>query len=178
MDNTSMDNANMDNTALDKVPEYILDRVFDAPRELVWQAWTDPTLLAEWYGPGIQTTIHKFDLKPGGMWLNEMSWDGNSNYSKMVFQEVLEPEKLVWHHSSTDSAWNIINNPMMADWPRILLTTVTFEEEAGKTKVRLSQIPLNATEAELTCFAKMMAGMDNGWGKGYAIIDQILEDLE
>ncbi len=43
-------------------PEFILDRVFNAPRELVWQAWTDPELLHHWYGPGVETVIHKFDL--------------------------------------------------------------------------------------------------------------------
>jgi len=53
-------------------PKYILDREFDAPREMVWQAWTDPELLARWYGPGVETIIHKFDLKPDGLWLNEM----------------------------------------------------------------------------------------------------------
>ncbi len=67
------------------VPEYILDRIFDAPRELVWRAWTDPELLQRWYGPGAETTIHEFDLKPGGFWLNEMKWGGKSNFQKSSF---------------------------------------------------------------------------------------------
>ena len=99
---------------MSEIPEYKLDRIFDAPREMVWRAWTDPELLHRWYGPGIETTIHQFDLKPGGAWLNEMKWGGNSDYSKMVFQEVSEPEKLIWHHSSADSDWNIITRPMLA----------------------------------------------------------------
>ena len=44
------------------LPEYILERVFNAPRELVWRAWTDPDVLHRWYGPGVETTIHRFDL--------------------------------------------------------------------------------------------------------------------
>ena len=74
---------------MSELPEYVLDRVFDAPREMVWRAWTDPELLHRWYGPGAETIIHKFDLKPGGMWLNEMKWGDNSNFQKVVFQEVI-----------------------------------------------------------------------------------------
>ncbi len=159
------------------IPEYILDRVFDAPREMVWKAWTDPELLQRWYGPGIETIIHGYDLKPGGAWLNEMKWGDKSDRSKMLFQEVVPEEKLVWHHSSTDMDWNVASNPMMPDWPRVLLTTVTFEEAGDKTNVRLTQVPIDATEAEITCFASMMSGMDNGWGGGYKIIDEILAEM-
>ncbi len=159
------------------LPEYILDRVFDAPRDMVWRAWTDPALLARWYGPNVETIIHKFDLKPGGVWLNEMKWGDKSNCSKMTFQEVVAPEKLVWHHTMTDTDWNIAANPMMPDWPRILLTTVTFEENGATTNVRLTQIPFEATAAEIACFKEAMAGMDKGWGSGYAILDEMLREL-
>lgn len=160
------------------LPEYILDRIFDAPRDMVWRAWTDPELLQRWYGPGVETTIHKFDLKPGGAWLNEMKWGDKSDLSKMIFQEVVPQEKLVWHHSSTDGDWNVISSLMMPDWPRVLLTTVTFEDKGDKTNVRLSQIPIDATDAEIACFANMMAGMSKGWGSGYAIMDEIFVELQ
>lgn len=160
------------------LPEYVLDRVFEAPREMVWKAWTDPELLSRWYGPGVETIIHKFELKPGGMWLNEMKWGEKSDLSKIVFQEVVPQEKLVWHHSSADADWNVISSLMMPDWPRVLLTTVTFEDSGNQTNVRLSQIPIDPTDAEIACFAKMMAGMDNGWGKGYAIMDEVLAELQ
>ncbi len=161
-----------------EIPEYKLERIFEAPRELVWRAWTDPELLHRWYGPGIETIIHKFDLKPGGSWLNEMKWGGNSDFSKMVFQEVTPPSMLVWHHSSSDSDWNIITSPMMADWPRILLTTVVFEDRGNRTNVRLTQVPIEATDAEIACFAAKMAGMDKGWGSGYAIMDELFVELQ
>lgn len=160
-------------------PEYILNRVFDAPREMVWRAWTDPDLLSRWYGPGADTIIHEFDLKPGGMWLNEMKWGDRSHFQKVVFQDVMRPERMVWHHySSTDSDWNSTPNPMMADWPRLLLTTVTFADKGEKTDVRLTQIPLEATDAEIACFAGAMAGMDKGWGGGYAIMDELFAELQ
>ena len=159
------------------VPEYVLDREFDAPRELVWRAWTDPELLAQWYGPGVETTIHNFDLRPGGTWLNEMDFGGKSDYQRMEFVEVTEPEKIVWNHCSADADWNVGPNPMMPDWPAKLLTTVTFIESDGKTTVRLSQIPVDATEKECETFAQMMSNMDGGWGSGYKVIDEILQEL-
>ena len=158
--------------------EFVVDREFKAPRELVWRAWTEPELLSQWYGPGVETVIHEFALEPGGVWLNEMKMSAGSDYQKIIFTEVIEPEKLVWHHCSADADWNIVANPMMPDWPRKLLTTVTFEASAGGTKVRLSQLPLDATEAEIACFARMKDGMSGGWGKGYEVIDSIVSELE
>ncbi len=163
---------------MNDLPKYQLDRVFDAPRDLVWRAWTEPEMLARWYGPNVETIIHQFDLEPGGSWLNEMKWDGNSNYSKMVFQEIKPPELLIWHHySATDADWNSVTNPMMPDWPPLMLTTVVFEDMGDQTQVRLTQVPMDATPAQLACFAEAMSGMDNGWGSGYAILDQIFTEL-
>jgi uncharacterized protein YndB with AHSA1/START domain len=163
---------------MSEMPEYKLERSFDAPRDIVWRAWTDPEILHRWYGPNIETIIHEFDLQPGGSWLNEMKWGDNSDFSKMVFQEVDPPSLLVWHHSSTDANWNIITSPMMADWPRVLLTTVVFEDMGEKTNVRLSQVPLDATDAEIVRFGETMSGMDKGWGSGYVLIDELLIELQ
>lgn len=162
---------------MSELPEYVFDRIFDAPREMVWRAWTDPNILPQWYGPNVETIIHEFDLKPGGAWLGEMKWGDTSHYSKVVFQEIQHQEKLVWHHSSSDADWNIAANSMMPDWPKTLLTTVTFEDRGDQTNVRLTQVPIDATEAEISCFAAMMAGMDKGWGSGYAILDEVLAKL-
>ncbi len=161
------------------LPEFVLDREFQAPRELVWKAWTDPELLARWYGPNIETVIHKFDIEIEGEWLNEMKMQNGSSFQKVIFKEIIEPEKLVWHHySSVDSDWNPMVSEMMPDWPRLLLTTVTFEEIGDKTNVRLSQIPLEATDSEIACFAKMMEGMSHGWGAGYSIMDEMFVELQ
>lgn len=163
---------------MSKLPEYVFERVFDAPREMVWRSWTDPELLAEWYGPGIETIIHAYDLTPGGAWLNEMKWGEKSDLSKMVFQEVVPNEKLVWHHSSADADWNVAPNQMMPNWPKTMLTTVVFADDDGGTKVTLTQVPMDATDAEIACFGEMMRGMDNGWGSGYKIMDKILAKLQ
>lgn len=163
---------------MNELPTYVLDRVFDAPRELVWKAWTDPDLLPRWYGPRVETIIHRLDVKPGGLWLNEMRWGGNAHYQRVEYTDVSPPDRLVWLHSVSDADWNIIANPMMPDWPRVLLTTVTFEEEAGRTRVRLTWIPHEASEAEVACFAAAIDGMDKGWNAGMELLAAVLAELQ
>lgn len=161
------------------LPEYTFKRVFDAPAPLVWKAWTTPELLSRWYGPGATTTIHKFDLKPEGLWLHEMAWGENSNFQKVIFKEIIPERKITWHHHScTNANWEDISNPMMPDWPHLLLTEVTFAGNEDNTIVILKQIPMEATQAEIDCFTEMMSNMDGGWGSGYKIIDEILKELE
>lgn len=163
---------------MSELPEYVLDRIFDAPRPLVWRAWTDPQHLARWYGPGVETIIHKFDLRPGGVWLNEMKWGDKSMLSIAEFTKVEAQDCMVWNHSAADADWKPIANPMMPDWPKTLLTTVTFEDVGEKTKVRLVWTPVDASEAEIACFAGSMSKMGGGWESGYAIIDEILAELQ
>ena len=160
------------------MPNYVLERVFDAPRELVWKTWTDPKLLPRWYGPNVETIVHRLELKPGGLWLVEMKWGGKSMYQRVEYTEVVSPERLVWLHSSSDANWNIIPSPMMADWPRVLLTTVTFEETGGQTNLRLTWAPHQASSAEIACFTAAIAGMGKGWDAGMKLLAELLAELQ
>ena len=160
------------------LPEYVLERVFDAPRELVWRTWTEPEFLARWYGPGVETIVHTLDVTPGGLWLNEMKWGDNSNYQRVEYTEVIPPERLVWLHSNADAHWNIAPNPMMPDWPRVLLTTVTFEEVGEGTRMRLTWVPHEASEKEVAGFSAAIANLDKGWGAGMELLTELLEELK
>jgi uncharacterized protein YndB with AHSA1/START domain len=159
------------------LPTYVLERVFDAPRDLVWKAWTDPKLLPRWYGPNVETIVHRLDLKPGGLWLVEMKWRGKSNYQRIEYNEVTLPERLVWLHSNSDANWNVTLSPMMPDWPRVLLTTVTFEEDGGRTKLRLTWIPYEASEAEVVCFTAAIERIGKGWDAGMELLAKLLAEL-
>ena len=165
-------------TKVGDLPTYVLERAFDAPRELVWKSWTDPELLPRWYGPGVETIMHRLDLKPGGLWLLEMQWGGTSQYQRVEYTEVSPPQRLVWLHSSSDADWNVIDNPMMPRWPRVLLTTVTFEQDGAQTKLRLTWVPHEASEAEIAGFAEALGGMDKGWGAGMELLAEQLAELQ
>jgi uncharacterized protein YndB with AHSA1/START domain len=159
------------------LPEYKIERVFSGPVHLVWRAWTEPEILSQWYGPGVETIIHKFDLVPGGSWLNEMKWGDKSDLSKMVFQEIVPEARLVWLHTSTDADWNDITHPMMEDWPLKILTIVDFEAVGDQTTVTLTLRPVDATETEISCFLENAPGFKKGWGSGFALMDDILAKM-
>jgi len=160
------------------LPQYVLDRAFAAPREMVWKAWTDPKLLSHWYGPNIETVIHKFDLHPGGLWLNEMKMGDTSMLSKSVFGEVVPGERLTFDQSSTDKDWNVVASPMMPDWPKVISNVITFEDAGDSTKLRLVWSPVDPTEAELACFEGAVSNMGKGWESGFAILDEMLKDMQ
>jgi len=80
--------------------EIVITRSFDAPRELVWQAMTDPRHVVHWWGPrGFTTTIEKMDVRPGGVWKHTMRGPDGANYpNKSIFKEVVKPERIVYCH--------------------------------------------------------------------------------
>jgi uncharacterized protein YndB with AHSA1/START domain len=79
--------------------ELVFTRVYDAPRELVFEAWTDPKHLTQWWGPnGFTTTIHEMDVRPGGVWRLVMHGpDGKDYNNRIAFLEVVKPERLVYN---------------------------------------------------------------------------------
>jgi uncharacterized protein YndB with AHSA1/START domain len=80
--------------------EIVITRVFDAPREMVWEAWTDPKQVVQWWGPrGFTTTIQEMEVRPGGVWRQVMRGpDGTEYPNKSVFIEVVKPERIVLSH--------------------------------------------------------------------------------
>ena len=112
---------------LDQDPCVILgSRVVDAPRELVWQVWTDPKHLAQWWGPnGFRTTTSAYDLRPGGVWRFVMHGpDGRDYQNRITFDEIVKPERLAYHHGGGDDVE-----------PVQFHSTVTFEDLGGRTRV-------------------------------------------
>ncbi|MFZ4453532.1 SRPBCC domain-containing protein [Salibacterium aidingense] len=111
--------------------DLILERVFDAPRELVFKVFTQSDHLANWWGPeGWTTTNYQMDVRPDGVWHYCMrSEDGEESWNKAIYQEILEPEKLVYTDVFSDEEGSTLEN-----MPQVLVT-LYFEEHGGKTKV-------------------------------------------
>jgi uncharacterized protein YndB with AHSA1/START domain len=109
--------------------EMIITRVYDAPRELVFDAWTDPDHLSEWWGPnGFRTTVHAQDLRPGGSSRYTMHGPDGTDYPNLQqYEEVAPPSRLVYAHGSPEE-------------PGMFLVTVTFDDEGGKTRITLRSL--------------------------------------
>jgi len=158
--------------------EYILERQFDAPREHVWQAWTDAAMVSEWYGPNAETIIHQFDVTPGGQWHNEWKMGDNSMYQRLDYVEVEAPERLVYRMNSSNESWEVVAMPMMPNWPKTVLTTVTLADRDGGTHMTIVQTPVDCTDEEDAMFQQSIDHMNGGWNQGFDIIDSLLIKLK
>jgi len=142
--------------------EIVLSRVFDAPRELVFKAWTDAEHLSQWFGPkGFTTTTHEIDVRVGGRWRFEMrAPDGQRFDNRIVFLEVRAPELLVFDHGSDKD-----------DDDKRFRVTVTFDEQSDKkTVVTMRQLHPSKAQRDATI----------GFGAvelGYQTIDKLAEHL-
>ena len=160
--------------------EFVISRTFDAPRDLMWKAWTESDRLAKWFGPKGVTIFHsKNDLRPGGVYHYGMrTADGNAMWGKWIYREVVKPERLVFVVSFSDEKGGITRHPLAADWPLEMLSTVTFEERQGKTTVTVRWSALNATEAERKAFAARRDGMKQGWTGTFDQLEAYLKEAE
>jgi uncharacterized protein YndB with AHSA1/START domain len=143
---------------------FAISRVFDAPRALVFKAWTEPERLAQWWGPkGFAMTVARIDLRVGGTFLYSMKTEGFERWGKFVYREILASERLAFVVSFSDAAGGITRAPFSATWPLEVLSTVTFTETAGKTTMAMTGVPINATAEERRALFGGHGSMQQGW---------------
>ncbi len=146
------------------VRELVIERSFDAPRELVFKAWTEPERLMRWWGPKGFTTLNcTIDLRPGGvMHFCMRSPDGQDIWCKGVYQEIVAPERIVCTSCFSDAEGNLVQPThygLSADWPAETLMSVTFDEQDGKTKLTLRQAGVPMTPER--------SGAVQGWTESF-----------
>jgi uncharacterized protein YndB with AHSA1/START domain len=145
--------------------EIVIIRTVNAPRALVWQAWTQPHHIAQWWGPnGFRTTIHEMTVEVGSVWRFIMHGPDGTDYPNLiVYREIVAPERLVFDHSDD------VPNP--TDTFR---STVTFEDEGGRTKVTMRAV-FATPEARA---AALKFGADEGGKQTLARLDEHLSTMK
>jgi len=118
--------------------EIVISRVLDAPRSLVFDVWTDPIHVGEWYGPrGFTITTHKMDVRPGGTWNFVMHGPEGVDYqNRIIFIEVDRPYRLVYSHAGEEGE------------PSQFQVTLTFEEHDGKTLLTMRSLFESAADRD------------------------------
>lgn len=151
--------------------ELLITHLFDAPRELVFNAWTDPEQLKHWYAPDGCTIVFKsIDVRVGGKFHSCIHDPLHGDcWIKGLYQEVTFPEKLVFSMILSNEQGDTVsaseaNKP--DDWPQALITTVIFTPAGKQTKVTLHQT-VPAAEAKKT-------GAYQSWLKMFALLNNIL----
>lgn len=148
-----------------------ITRTFDAPRELVWKAWTNPKHFIQWWGPkNFTTPTCKIDLRVGGKLFYCMrSPEGQDLWATGVYKEINPPEKIVFSDSFADAEGNIVSAQyygMSSDIPLEMKITVMFENIGGKTKMTLKHERLPKIEID-------MAG--TGWNESLDKLEEFLK---
>ncbi len=127
--------------------ELVIARTFNVPRDILWKYWTEPEYMKRWWGPKDYTTpTVEIDFRLGGKYLSAMrSPEGKDTWSTGVYEEIVPPEKIVVTDSFADENGNVVSAEyygMQGDFPLTARISVTFEDEAGKTRMTLRHIGL------------------------------------
>jgi uncharacterized protein YndB with AHSA1/START domain len=140
-----------------------ITRVFDAPRALVWAAWTDPRQMAQWWGPRHFTNpVCELDVRVGGKIRIDMRGPDGTIYPRTgTFRDVFVPARLVFIAEARDHSGKALLES---------LTTVTFSEEGAKTR-----LTVHAHAVGLAPIApQMLAGMEAGWTQSIDKLEEVL----
>ena len=146
--------------------EIVLTRAFDAPRDLVFEAWTTPEHVRRWWGPRSATPVHfEAEVRPGGEWRYViLGQDGNEVPFKGVYREVTRPDRLVY-----TEIFDV--EPFNQGEPAV--NTVTFTEEGGKTLVTVTT---DYQTQEVRDFV-LSTGMEGGAAESYDRLGELLQSM-
>ena len=160
--------------------EIVIERQFNAPRALVFKAFTEAQHLAQWWGPkGFAIHVKTLEVKPGGTFLYYMQTpDGQLMWGKMVYGEITEPETIVFINSFCDENGIPIRHPMSATWPLEVYNKLTLTEKEGITTLTLTGRPINANEDDCTTFFDNIANMQQGFKGTFDQLEAYLESLK
>jgi uncharacterized protein YndB with AHSA1/START domain len=162
--------------AANAATEFVFSRTFDASRDDVWNAFTQPEHLKHWWGtPGSSIEIAHHELKPGGLFLYCMKFpDGRAMWARFIFREIVAPERLVWLNGFSDEHGGLTRNPWVPGFPLETLNTVILTEQDVKTLLTITVVPFNARDEEAGVLAGGIKGMKMGFGASFKVLADYL----
>jgi len=157
--------------------KFVINRTFEAPREVVFAMWTDPAHVAKWMPPqGFTMEFLNVDIRPGGRSFYRMTNGQISMYGGAEYLETRPPERFVYTQQFRDEHGAVARHPMAPTWPETMLTTVEFAEEGpDATRITLTWEPYGAaTDEEIATFANARGGMTGGWTGSFDKLEEFL----
>lgn len=144
---------------------FVFARELNAPRSLVWKAWTEGARLAHWWGPrGMKLEVLKADVQPGGKFHYSMEPQGGAKmWGIMAYREINPEGRIVWVNSFANEKGEIARAPYSPLIPLEMHNTLLLEEKGGKTRLTLRSAPINASKEECAFFEGMFEGMEGGF---------------
>ena len=141
--------------------EFVMERVFNAPREIVFKAFSDPKHVAQWWGPkGWTLPVCEMDFRPGGVWFYGMRGPGGEeSFGKAIYQEIIAPERIVYQDNFADAEGNVLEG-----MPPMVIT-MEFTEESGKTRITSRTLFASVADLEATMAMGMVEGFTQTWDR-------------
>jgi uncharacterized protein YndB with AHSA1/START domain len=158
--------------------KFVINRSFDAPLGVVFEAWTDPDQFSKWLPPvGFEMQFIRCDMKAGGSTFYCMTGSGNMKmYGRADYLEIRKPDRIVYTQQFCDENEKVTRHPMSPTWPETMKTTVELSEETpDRTRVTITWEPSGAcTPEELETFIKARGGMTQGWTGSFDKLEEYL----
>lgn len=149
-----------------KNQDFTISRDLAAPRPLVFDCITKPEHMRNWWGPkGVTIVKSQMDFRVGGLYHYGMRQpDGQVQYGRMMYREIVAPERIVFINSFADAEGNLARHPFAEAWPLEMHSIFLFEDLGNeRTRFTVKWTPWNATDEERATFAAGHASMNNGW---------------
>lgn len=136
---------------------------FDAPRVLVFDAFSDPVALSAWWGPiGYKLTVVKLDFRPGGLFHYKMESPERVMWARFIYRKIKKPELIEFVLSFSDENAGITRAPFFNPWPLEILNELVLIEKDGKTTATLKSYPINANDEELKSYKQNKSSFRQG----------------
>lgn len=161
------------------VEPFIISRVVNAPREVVFRAFTEVEHMKQWWGPkGSKVIAAEMDLRPGGMFhYGLQAPDGSTMWGRFVYREIAAPERIVFISSFSDEKGGLTRHPLQQEWPTELLSTFLFEDAGSeRTTVTVIWVPINESAAERLAFDTNRESMTQGWSGTFDRLEHYLSE--
>jgi uncharacterized protein YndB with AHSA1/START domain len=156
-----------------------ITHTFNAPRELVFNAFTESEHLQNWWGPkGWTFDVSKSDIHPGGVFhYSQRPADGNVMWVKFEYSEIIAPEKIAYISIFSDEEGNTVRAPFHSSWPMETLNTITLIEDEGKTTLSMTVAPVSPTVEEISTFKDSQEMMQEGFSGTFDQLDEYLINI-
>ncbi|RDW16354.1 polyketide cyclase [Oceanobacillus arenosus] len=153
-----------------------ITHTFHAPRDLVFQAFTESEHLQNWWGPkGWKFNVSKSDIHSGGTFhYSQKPADGDIMWVKFEYSEIIAPEKIVYTNIFSDEEGNALRAPFDANWPLETLNTISFNEDGGKTILTMFVNPVTTTVEETQTIEASQAIIQEGFTGTFEQLDEYL----
>lgn len=142
-----------------------MERTFNAPQKLVFEAFSSEAAMAEWWGPvGYKLTVARFDFKPGGMFLYKMESSERTMWARFIYGRIEAPALIEFTLSFSNEDGGITRAPFFDMWPLEIFNSIRLIEKNDQTTILFEAFPINASQEEFNSFVREAGSFQQGFG--------------